>query len=207
MRKSLVSLLALTMVLVAASGCTSPAKSTTTPAGGSSTPAEKPADAGVAAITPETDAEKAALVAAAMPVGRKWAAGNPNGTAEAPGDPFLVGYDVMLYDGATQYQVTVIDGAAVPFFGKTGTKYVKSAKDDYNKPLPAATKRQKDALSAAQAYIKDVAPAAQPGGVADYLVYFPTEPGPSGYIYPSVAILANRVDSASAYAMGGTQNR
>jgi len=203
--RSVVVMAVLLAALIAA-GCTGP-RTAAPPSGAATGTPEKPAEAGVKAIAAETEAEKGAVAAAATPVGRKWAAGNPNGSVEAQGDPFLVGYDVTLYDGATQYLVTVIGGVGVPFFGKSGQKAVDSPKDDYNTPMAAATTRQKAALAAAVDYIKDIAPGAQPGGIANYVVYFPTEPGPSGYIYQGVSIFANPADAASVFAMGGTQNR
>lgn len=195
-----------------AGGCTPerPGTSATTPAASTTTSTAAP----VPVVTPvpvgpmkaETAAEKAAVALAATPKGRKWGAGNPTASAQAAGQPFLAGYYVTLIDGSTQYVVCVMGGTAVPYFGVTGPKYVKSAKDPYNSTTPAATDRQKAAAAAAKAFVADVAPNAQPSGIALYLVYFPQVGEGAAAGYPSVSIFA-KPPSANQFAAGGMQFR
>jgi hypothetical protein len=111
------------------------------------------------------------------------------------GEPFLAGYCVMLYDGNTVYQVAVLDGKGVPFFGNFGDKVLKYTRDDYNKPTAPETDRQRTSVAAAVEYVKGVAPNARPSGISQYLCFFPKVGAGAGASYPS------------AVGIGGTEVR
>lgn len=203
------ALLALALATTVTAGCASKSETSgaTQPANTSSGSADAAKGGSVKAMTAETTAEKNALVSAATPQGRKWAAGNPNGTESAAGDPFLAGYSVYLIDGSSFYQVWVLNGVAVPFTGKTGPMYVKSANDGYNTAVSAASKNQEAAVAAAQAAIKDVAPNAKPGGTGQFIVFFPFVNNAAGGYYPHVTVYAVPGVTTDGIASGGTQYR
>jgi len=199
---------ALVLAALLAVGCASqpPSPQGSTPATGTADSGTQAAGAGFKAMPAETAAEKNALVLAAKPVGRRWAAGDPNKSAEAAGDPFLAGYSVTLFDGKTQYDVWVLGGVVVPFTNGAGPLYLKFPADGYNTPSPPATGNQRAAVDAAKASLKDVAPNAKGGGIGQYIVFFPRTGTGAGEGYPCVAIFTKSI-SDSPYAQGGLQYR
>ncbi|MBN2847169.1 MAG: hypothetical protein JXP72_01825, partial [Coriobacteriia bacterium] len=108
-------LLALALLLALAAGCspgstqpaepdsaeiTEPADEAGEPASGE--PAETESDqlAPPAALALSTDGERAALATAQGDESRKWASGDSVNGAPVAGEPFLVGYGILLHDGA-----------------------------------------------------------------------------------------------------------
>jgi hypothetical protein len=158
---------------------------------------------GVVPMTPSTAAERSALAAASTALGRRWAAGNPNGTAQASGAPYLGGYTVGLNDGKTQYAVLVLNGKVVPPFGKTGD-IVISGPFGSNPTMSPESPQQRAAVEAARAAIASRFPSATRGGIELYVVYFPVQPIPG--TYHSVSVYATG-GSAGSFARGGTEVR
>lgn len=211
-KRSLWLVLALTLLIALVSGCSSGSSD----AGGSGTTGSAPAGddipadggsepAGSAApvkLSPETDGEKEAMALAESEEARKWGSGDwQNGTPVA-GDPFLVGYGVLVHDGATQYQVTVLDGKVVGFFSNTNAqRYVEAPFANYNPTIEPASARQTEAFEAAKAEIASVNPAATQGGIEYYAIFYPSE---FEGTYPHVCIYAAPTISASPWAMGGS---
>lgn len=213
MKRTLWVLVAMLLLVAAVTGCssegsdTSDAKdseSATSESGSGDSPAESDdaAPAGPAELAPETDGEKEALALADSEEARKWGSGDwQNGTPVA-GEPFLVGYGVLVHDGATQYQVTVVGGEVVGFFAKSNTqRYVESQFANFNPTIEPATARQSEAFEAAKAEIAAVNPNATQGGIEYYAVFYPSE---FEGTYPHVAIYASPVISSSPWAMGGS---
>jgi hypothetical protein len=164
---------------------------------------------GLASLEPETDPERAALKAAVTPEGRKWAVGNPDGSlGEAAGDPFLVGYTVLLNDGETQYAVLVLGGEPVPYFAGVPEPFIKSPyAPDINRSMAPATPRQTEAFEAAKASLASVNPKADRGGIEFYRVAFPGAPLEAGGMdYPMVSIYAAPSDGLM-FGMGGNEAR
>lgn len=208
-------LLALALLLTLATGCspgaTQPAEpdsvEITEPAGDEAaeepaTDAE-PADSGApTALTPETDGEKSAAQAADSDESRTWASGDPMNGTPVSGEPFLVGYGILLHDGTTQYQVRVLGGEVVGAFGKTAEPSIIEAPfADFNPTIGPASARQTEAVEAARAEIASVNPSATQGGVEFYVFFYP--PIDEGQ-YPEVCLLASPTESASPQTMGGT---
>lgn len=160
------------------------------------------ASAGPAKLAPETDGEKEALALAQSEEARKWASGDwQNGTPVA-GEPFLVGYGVLVHDGATQYQVTVLDGEVVGFFSNTNAqRYVEAPFANYNPTITPASARQTEAFEAAKAEIAAVNPNATQGGIEYYVVFYPSQLEGT---YPNVCIYASPTLSDLPWAMGGS---
>ena len=113
-----------------------------------------------------------------------------------------VGYGVLVHDGATQYQVTVLDGKVVGFFSNTNAqRYVEAPFANYNPTIEPASARQTEAFEAAKAEIASVNPAATQGGIEYYAIFYPSE---FEGTYPHVCIYAAPTISASPWAMGGS---
>lgn len=211
-KRSLWLLLALTLLLALAAGCSPSASDNTAPEAteGSSAGDDTAAGAGSESagsadpvkLAPETDGEKEALALAESEEARKWGSGDwQNGTPVA-GDPFLVGYGVLVHDGATQYQVTVLDGEVVGFFSNTNAqRYVEAPFANYNPTIAPASARQTEAFEAAKAEIAAVNPNATQGGIEYYAIFYPSE---FEGTYPHVCIYASPTVSASPWAMGGS---
>lgn len=170
--------------------------------------AQEPASGGVSAIPAETAAEKAAVKAASAPDGRKWAAGNPDGSVgSAEGDAYLGGYVVTLNDGKTQYQILVLGGKVVPFFGPTGDLFIASPfQKGVNPTVAPETGQQRAAVEAAKASIASTAPGATRGGIELYRCYFGQQEIQQTQSYPNVSIYADK-SLGITYAMGGTESR
>lgn len=211
MNRILIALLLL--AALSATGCSRPepeAAEPSAPAASSQEAApESPAETGLAALEPQTDAERTALEAAATPEGRSWAKGNPDGSAgEAAGDPILVGYTVMLNDGDSQYAVLVLGGKAVPYFIGAPEPYIQSPyAPDINRTMAPATPRQTEAFEAAKASLASVNPKATEGGIEFYRVAFPGSPlEVGGMDYPMVSVYAAPADDL-LFGMGGNEAR
>lgn len=212
MKRTLWVLVAMLVLAAAVAGCSPDSPDTTgsqdsgetaagsgDTAGSDSEPAEP---AGPATLTPETDGEKEALTLAQSEEARKWGSGDwQNGTPVA-GEPFLVGYGVLVHDGATQYQVTVADGEVIGFFGKNApSRYVEAPFANYNPTIEPESARQTEAFEAAKTEISGVNPNATQGGIEYYLILYPSQLEGT---YPSVSIYASPTVSASPWAMGGS---
>lgn len=211
MNRVLIALLLVTAIFGAGCSRQEPgAEQPTAPA--ASSEQEKPsaeAEAGLAALEPQTDAERTAIEAAATPEGRAWAVGNPDGSAgEAAGDPFLAGYTVLLNDGESQYGVLVLDGEPVQYFLGAPEPYLKSAyAPDVNRTMAPATPRQTEAFEAAKASLASVNPKATQGGIEFYRVAFPGTPlEVGGRDYPMVSVYAAPADDL-LFGMGGNEAR
>lgn len=169
---------------------------------------QEPTTEGVPAIPAETAAEKAALKAASAPEGRKWAAGNPDGSVgAAQGDAYLGGYVVTLNDGKTQYQILVLGGKVVPFFGPTGDLFIASPfQKGVNPTIAPETGQQRAAVEAAKTSIASTAPEATSGGIELYRCYFGQQEIQQTQSFPNVSIFAVK-SLGLTYAMGGTESR
>lgn len=207
------------VVAVALTGCSAakPAEKPVSPGAKSSTEAKKPAATttepakkveGPVKLAPETDGEKAALAVVGGDVGRKWAMGNSEGSmGTAKGDAFLTGYVVTLNDGKKQYQIVVLDGKVVPFFGKAGNTYVEGTfAPDNNPTIAPQSKRQEDAVVAAKASLASINAAATSGGIELYHFNFPMQDVGGAQTYPSLSIYADAKVGDSP-AMGGAEMR
>lgn len=217
--KRLWLVLAFVLVVGATSGCSTAklAEKPASPGAKSNAEAKKPAatttepakkEEGLAKLAAETDGEKAALALAGGDVGRKWAMGNSEGSmGTATGDPFLTGYVVTLNDGKKQYQVVVMDGKVVPFFGKVGNTYVEGPFVAGNNPTIAPqSKRQEDAVAAAKASLASVNAGATSGGIELYHFNFPMQDVGGAQTYPSISLYADAKVGDSP-AMGGAEMR
>ncbi len=209
MKRTLWVLVAILLLASAIAGCSPDSPDTTgsqdsgeTASGDAGTATEPAEPSGPAELAPETDGEKEALALAESEEARKWASGDwQNGTPVA-GDPFLVGYGVLVHDGTTQYQVSVFDGEVVGFFANTNSqRYVEAPFANYNPTIEPASARQTEAFEAAKAEIASVNPNATQGGIEYYDVFYPSE---FEGTYPHVAIYAAPVISSSPWAMGGS---
>ena len=157
---------------------------------------------GPATLTPETDGEKNALVTAETEEARLWGSGDTVNGTPVEGDPFLVGYGVLLHDGATQYQVVVIDGAVQRFFGNTqGLRYIEAPFSDFSPTITPESDRQREAFEAAKTEIASVNPKATQGGIEFYYVFYPSTLEST---FPSVALYTSPSLSASLFASGGS---
>lgn len=211
MKRTLLLLLALTLLLAAAAGCSSGATQPAEPDSVESSEPDddatedeaEPADADApAALELETDGEKSAAQVAQSDESRTWASGDVvNGTPVA-GDPFLVGYGVLVHDGVTQFQVTVLDGEVVGAFGKSAEpRYIQATFANFNPTIDPASARQTEAFEAAKAEIAAVNPNATQGGIEFYVFFYP----PIDEVqYPEVCLYASPGDSGSPQAIGGT---
>ncbi|MGB4441365.1 MAG: hypothetical protein WBJ62_03980 [Coriobacteriia bacterium] len=212
-KRALVLLLALTLLLAAAAGCSLPVRSEVTQVedsgetavdanGDAETDAAAADSAGPAALEPETDGEKEALALAESDEARTWASGDVQNGTPVAGEPFLVGYGILLHDGSTQYQVSVFDGEVVGFFSNTnGQRYVEAPFANYNPTIEPASARQTEAFEAAKAEIAGVNAAATQGGIEYYAVFYPSE---FEGTFPHVAIYASPDAGAGSWAMGGS---
>lgn len=149
-----------------------------------------------------TEDEETALAMAMTPEGRKWAAGNPDGSiGAAEGEAVLCGYVVKLDDGTTQYQVKVLNGTAVPFFRTSGDAAIASPYDAYYTTVAPQSEQQEVAVTSATAALASTAPAATAGGIDSYVFYFPkTDEGK----YPHVEVYADRSQGLT-WAAGGAE--
>ena len=128
--------------------------------------------------------------------------GSRTGGTPVAGEPFLVGYGVLVHDGTTQYQVTVCDGEVIGFlFSTNSQRYIEGPFADYNPTIDPASARQTEAFEVAKAEIARVNPAATQGGIELYTIFYPSETVGS---YPHVAIYTSPVVSDSPWAMGGS---
>jgi hypothetical protein len=200
-------------------GCSAvkPAEKPASPGAKPSTEAKKPAATttepakkaeGPVKLAAETDGEKAALAVVGGDVGRKWAMGNSEGSmGSAQGDAFLTGYVVTLNDGKKQYQVVVLDGKVVPFFGKVGKTYVEGTfTPGMNPTIAPQSKRQEDAVAAAKASLASVNAGATNGGIELYHFNFPMQDVGGAKTYPSLSMYADAKVGDSP-AMGGAEMR
>jgi hypothetical protein len=210
-RRATMVCLPVLMVAALLGGCAPQGPATGSGGTGAAEPtsAAQPAAAkGLTAMTPTTDGEKAALALAKTGEGRKWAAGNPNGSVgAASGDPMLVGYQVQLNDGKkTGYSVMVLDGKVYSFFGVTPPPAVKDALVvfDYDKTnmytfvKKPASPDQETALQTAIAYVLENKQVQTTGGIEAYSIAFPVNG--SGQ-YPMVQVFANT--STGKFSSGG----
>lgn len=211
-KRSLSLLLALTLLLALAAGCSSGSSEDTAPKATEGSPADSDAAADTGSepagsadpvkLSPETDGEKQAMTLAQSDEARKWASGDWQNGIPVAGDPFLAGYGVLVHDGTTQYQVTVLDGEVVGFFGKNAPlRYVEAPFANYNPTIVPDSARQTKAFDAAKTEIASVNPAATQGGIEFYVVFYP--PQTEGW-YPQVCIYASPIVSDSPWAMGGS---
>lgn len=153
----------------------------------------------------QTAGERAALKAAATTEGRRWATGDHQGTATAEGEPFLGGYVVHLTDGATSYQVRVLNGKAVPFFGPAGDlAIVGPFSPGVHPTAPPETQAQADAITAAVVSLGAKAESIETGGIELYAVYFDPPGEDSSYFH--VDVFAD-VTVFGELAMGGPEIR
>ncbi len=210
MTRTLWVLVAVLVLAMVGAGCSPDAQDT----GGSQGSEDATTDTSVAAenddaaasaparLAPETDAEKNALVTAETEEARLWGSGDTVNGTPVEGDPFLVGYGVLLHDGTTQYQVVVLDGTVQGFFGnKDGLRYVEAPFANFNPTVAPATARQTEAFEAAKAEIASVNPGATQGGIEVYYVFYPSALEGT---FPSVAIYASPSLTASLFASGGS---
>lgn len=215
-KRSLWLLLALMLMLATAAGCSLPVRSEVTQVedSGGAAADDDEADAGTeagseseesaapAALPLETDGEKASAQVAQSEESRTWASGDTVNGTPVSGDPFLVGYGVLLHDGTTQYQVRVIDGKVAGAFGKTAEpRYIEAPFANYNPTVAPASARQTEAFNAAKAEIAAINPNATQGGIEFYAFFYPPIDETQ---YPEVCLLASPTQSASPHAMGGT---
>lgn len=171
-------------------------------AGEPATDAE-PADSGApTALTLETDGEKTAAETADSDESRTWASGDVMSGSPVSGEPFLVGYGILLHDGTTQYQVRVLGGEVVGAFGKTAEpRFIDAPFADFNPTIAPASARQTQAFDTAKAEIAAVNPNATQGGVEYYVFFYPqVDEGQ----YFEVCLLASPAEGASPQTMGGT---
>jgi hypothetical protein len=157
------------------------------------------------ALKPETDGEREALEIAQTEAGRKWASGDFQNGTPVPGDARLVGYSFRLNDGATQYQVRVMNGTVYGYVGGTSDKALAGQYEAgwYNDPAPE-TDRQREAWDTALAEVAKVNPNATSGGIESYIIMFPALADGS---FPEVLVFADakfRAEYSSNFAMGGT---
>ncbi|MHB1137081.1 MAG: hypothetical protein ACYCXR_08660 [Coriobacteriia bacterium] len=210
LKRSLWFLLAFTLILALASGCspgaTQPAEpdsvEITEPAGEPVTDPE-PADSGAPTALPlETDGEKNAAQTAESDESRTWASGDTVNGTPVPGEPFLVGYGILLHDGTTQYQVRVLNGEVVGAFGKTAEpRLIEAPFANFNPTIGPDSARQTEAVETAKDEIAFVNPNATQGGIEFYVFFYP--PIDEGQ-FPEVCLLASPTESASPQTMGGT---
>lgn len=208
-KRTLFLLLALTLLLSLATGCspgaTAPAESDSveiTEPAGDDAEAESDESAAPVALDLETDGEKSAVVIAQGDVSRKWGSGDSINGTPVSGEPFLVGYGVLVHDGAKQYQVNVFNGAVVGFFGKSAEpRYIEAQFQGYNPTIAPSSARQTEAFEAAKAEVAAVNPNATQGGIEYYVFLYPqVEEGQ----YPQVCIYAEPTLADSPQAIGGT---
>lgn len=187
---------------------TVPAGNETTAPPGTDAPTTTVGDTGPAALEPETDAERGAVAAAATDEGRRWAVGLPSGTERAAGDPYLVGYTVLVTDGTTDYTVVVLGTEAVPYFTSGDVMYV-SQETSILYAVPAETARQTAAVESAVAWMKAEGIEVTGRGIEAYRVMFPsTEPPTSiGTFHPQVEVYADQATIGSTFASGGPDAR
>ena len=165
--------------------------------------------AGLIALAIETAGEQVALDTAATATGRGWAMGDPTGTAMAVGDPFLVGYEVLLHDGVTQHQVMVQGETVVSYFGGASDLFdIPGPIADMWKAVTPETPRQQAAVDAARASLVATAPGAINGGILAYRVAFPATESVTGAVqYPVVTVFAVAPDPAALFTHGGLEIR
>lgn len=202
------ALLAALLAMVTTVGCSASAgKSASngveTAASKKSAASAKKVDAGLAALAVETVGEKAALEAAKADEGRTWASGNAATGKPVAGEPFLAGYVCLVHDKAKQYQVKVLDGKVVPYFGAAGDAILIGKFENLNPTIEPESDTQKAAFAAAKAEVAKTNPAATQGGIELYAIYFPKT---GAGAYPSVMVYADR-SVGSTYASGGTEVR
>lgn len=209
----LLLLLAFTLLLALAVGCspgaTQPAEPDsvviTEPAGNESEePAvdSEPADsAAPAALSLSTDGERAALSIAQGDESRRWASGDSVNGVPVAGEPFLVGYGILLHDGTTQYQVNVFGDEVGGAFGKTAEpRYIEAPFADFNPTTAPASAQQTKAFESAVAEIAPVKPTATQGGIEFYIFFYP----PLDEVqYPEVAIYSDPELGEFPQAIGG----
>lgn len=170
MKRTLWALVAVLLLVAATVGCSpsgtdtagsqEPEDVVSTPedaAGEAPETAPEDSDAsGPATLTPETDGEKNALVTAETEEARLWGSGDTVNGTPVEGDPFLVGYGVLLHDGVTQYQVVVIDGAVQRFFGNTqGLRYIEAPFSDFSPTITPESDRQREASVAQRQPVRE----------------------------------------------------
>lgn len=208
-------LLALTLILALATGCspgaTQPAEPDsvviTEPAQDDSASDGEPAAgdsdelAPPAALTLSTDGERAALAAAQGDESRTWASGDVVNGTPVTGEPFLVGYGILLHDGTTQYQVNVFGDEVGGAFGKSAEpRYIEAPFADFNPTTAPASAQQTAAVEAATAEIAPINPNATQGGVEFYIFFYP----PLDEVqYPSVSLYSSPGEGSSPQAIGG----
>lgn len=210
-KRTLLLLLALTLLLALAAGCSPGSTDTTKPeatedaasTGGDSTGTEaEPAEAAAPAkLAPETDGEKTAASQAQSEEARKWASGDSINGAPVAGEPFLAGYGVLVHDGSKQYQVSVFDGVVLGFFGKSADlRYVEAQFQGYNPTIAPSSARQTEAFEAAKAEVASINPNATQGGIEYYIFLYPQVDEAQ---YPQVCIYTSPTLADSPWAMGG----
>ncbi|MHB1018089.1 MAG: hypothetical protein ACYC2X_09430 [Coriobacteriia bacterium] len=206
-------LLAFTLILALAAGCSPGATQLAAPDSVVITePAEEPASGEPAetdsdelapptALALSTDGERTALAAAQGDESRTWASGDSvNGTPVA-GEPFLVGYGILLHDGTTQYQVNVFGDEPGGAFGKSAEpRYIEAQFADFNPTTAPASAQQTAAMEAAKTEIAPINPNATQGGVEFYIFFYP----PLDEVqYPSVSLYSSPGEASSPQAIGG----
>lgn len=171
--------------------------------GSSGQQSEAPAGSSVAAIEIETDGEAAALEAAESQEGRRWASGDWENGTPVEGEAFLAGYTVVVHNGTNQWEVKVLDGEVVPFFGIDGETFISSAyMADYSTVYEPESDQQLAAFDAAVESLEATQSDATQGGIESYVFYFP--PNPDG-TYPSVTVYAQT--TLGTFATGGAERR
>lgn len=210
-KRTLWLLLALTLLLALAAGCSPGSSDTTKPeategaasTGDDATETESdPAEAAAPVkLSPETDGEKTAASQAQSEEARKWASGDWQNGIPAEGEPFLAGYGVLVHDGSKQYQVNVFDGAVLGFFGKSADpRYIEAPFLGYNPTIAPSSARQTEAFEAAKVEIASINPNATQGGIEYYVFLYPQV---NEGQYPQVCIYTSPTLSDSPWAMGG----
>ncbi|MBN2847443.1 MAG: hypothetical protein JXP72_03215, partial [Coriobacteriia bacterium] len=129
------------------------------------------------------------------------ASGDSVNGAPVAGEPFLVGYGILLHDGATQYQVNVFGDEVGGAFGKTAEpRFIEATFADFNPTTAPASAQQTAAFETALAEIAPVNPNATQGGVEFYIFFYP----PLDEVqYPEVAIYADPELADFPQAIGG----
>jgi hypothetical protein len=213
MKRAILSCMPVLLVALFLGGCSPKGSSTETPAShDASGPAGPAAATGLAAMTPTTAGERAALELAKTDAGRKWANGNSDGSnGAATGDPMLVGYQVQLNDGKKiGYTLLVLNGQIYSPYGGPQPPKVADAINiwDYDKTnsftwieKPEGAEQEK-AVQLAIDYVQANKQVTTTGGIEAYSIAFPkNENGQQ----PMVQAYANT--ETGTFSSGGTVNR
>ena len=134
----------------------------------------------------------------------KWASGDWQNGTPVKGDAMLVGYGIVVHDGTTQYQVKVMDGTVVKYFGSTSDVFITGQYSSFVSVIGPSSDQQQKAWDAALAEVKETNPNVDAGGIEYYLFYFPKI---DDNAYPAVAVYAQPPAPDVPYAMGGPEFR